>query len=129
MYYIELATGLRRGELLRLKWSDIDWKNGIIKVRRQIARVDGQIIERDITRKRRNEQHNDRQPGPASGVLKLHIVQLNGLAGGQEIINKLVYRPFEAADILRIIDQIAKLHAIHCDCHIGIGLRLCAQGI
>ena len=45
MYYIELATGLRRGELLGLKWQDIDWKNGIIKVRRQVARVDGQIVE------------------------------------------------------------------------------------
>ncbi len=30
MYYIELASGLRRGELLGLKWQDIDWKNGII---------------------------------------------------------------------------------------------------
>ena len=37
MYYIELATGLRRGELLGLKWQDIDWKNGVIKVRRQVA--------------------------------------------------------------------------------------------
>ena len=45
MYYIELATGLRRGELLGLRWADIDWKNGIIKVRRQIARVDGKIVE------------------------------------------------------------------------------------
>ena len=45
MYYIELATGLRRGELLGLKWQDIDWKNGIIKVRRQVARVDGKIVE------------------------------------------------------------------------------------
>ena len=45
MYYIELATGLRRGELLGLRWQDIDWKNGIIKVRRQVARVDGQIVE------------------------------------------------------------------------------------
>ena len=51
MYYIELATGLRRGELLGLKWSDIDWKNGIIKVRRQIARVDGQIVEAPLKTK------------------------------------------------------------------------------
>ena len=51
MYYIELATGLRRGELLGLKWTDIDWKNGIIKVRRQIARVDGQIVKAPLKTK------------------------------------------------------------------------------
>lgn len=51
MYYIELATGLRRGELLGLKWQDIDWKNGIIKVRRQIARMDGQIVEAPLKTK------------------------------------------------------------------------------
>ena len=51
MYYIELATGLRRGELLGLKWTDIDWQNGIIKVRRQVARVDGQIVEAPLKTK------------------------------------------------------------------------------
>ena len=51
MYYIELATGLRRGELLGLKWSDIDWKNGIIKVRRQVARVNGEIVEAPLKTK------------------------------------------------------------------------------
>ena len=51
MYYIELATGLRRGELLGLKWQDIDWNNGIIKVRRQVARVDGEIVETPLKTK------------------------------------------------------------------------------
>ena len=51
MYYIELATGLRRGELLGLKWTDIDWKNGIIKVRRSIARVNGEIVESPLKTK------------------------------------------------------------------------------
>ena len=51
MYYIELATALRRGELLGLKWTDIDWKNGIIKIRRQVARVDGQIKEAPLKTK------------------------------------------------------------------------------
>ena len=51
MYYIELATGLRRGELLGLKWADIDWKNGIIKVRRSIARVNGEIVESPLKTK------------------------------------------------------------------------------
>ncbi len=51
MYYIELSTGLRRGELLGLKWPDIDWKNGIITVHRQIARVNGEIVESPLKTK------------------------------------------------------------------------------
>ena len=45
LYYIDLATGLRRGELLGLKWTDIDLSKGIIHVRRQILRQNGKIIE------------------------------------------------------------------------------------
>jgi integrase len=48
---VELATGLRRSELLGLKWTDIDWKNGIIKVRRSIARMNGEIVESTLKTK------------------------------------------------------------------------------
>ena len=51
MYYIELATGLRRGELLGLKWDDIDMNNGTIRVRRQVARIDGEIVEAPLKTK------------------------------------------------------------------------------
>ena len=51
LYYIELATGLRRGELLGLKWEDIDLEQGIIHVRRQIARIDGKIVEAPLKTK------------------------------------------------------------------------------
>ncbi|MFG6353737.1 MAG: site-specific integrase, partial [Oscillospiraceae bacterium] len=51
LYYIELATGLRRGELLGLKWEDIDWENGTIQVRRQIARIDGEVVEAPLKTK------------------------------------------------------------------------------
>ena len=37
--------------VLGLKWTDIDWNNGIIKVRRQVARVDGQIVEAPLKTK------------------------------------------------------------------------------
>ena len=39
MYYIELATGLRRGELLGLKWSDIDFENSIIHVTKSVEHI------------------------------------------------------------------------------------------
>ena len=51
MYYTELATGLRRGELLGLKWSDIDLDTGVIRIKRQIARVNGQIVEAPLKTK------------------------------------------------------------------------------
>jgi integrase len=36
LYYLAIATGMRRGELLGLKWEDIDWLKQTVKVERQI---------------------------------------------------------------------------------------------
>ncbi len=51
MYYIELATGLRRGELLGLKWEDIDLTQGSLRVQRQVCRIDGEIVEAPLKTK------------------------------------------------------------------------------
>lgn len=51
MYYVELATGLRRGELLGLKWEDIDFEHGNLRVKRQVARIDGEVVEAPLKTK------------------------------------------------------------------------------
>ena len=51
LYYIDLTTGLRRGELLGLKWLDIDLEKGDLRVQRQIGRIDGKIIEMPLKTK------------------------------------------------------------------------------
>ena len=51
LYYIDLTTGLRRGELLGLKWSDIDLEKGDLRVQRQIGRINGKIIETPLKTK------------------------------------------------------------------------------
>lgn len=38
-FLLDLATGMRRGELLGLKWEDVDLREGIIRVRRELVRV------------------------------------------------------------------------------------------
>ena len=34
LYVLALTTGLRRGELLGLRWDDVDWRTGVVRVQR-----------------------------------------------------------------------------------------------
>jgi integrase len=40
LYVLAVTTGMRRGELLGLKWSDIDLENATVSVRRTLTRTD-----------------------------------------------------------------------------------------
>ncbi len=51
LYYIAIVTGARRGELLGLKWSDIDYERQIISIRRQVMRINGQVVEAPLKTK------------------------------------------------------------------------------
>lgn len=51
LYYLDLATGLRRGELLGLKWTDIDLEKGKPQVKRQVAWIEGEIMEAPLKTK------------------------------------------------------------------------------
>lgn len=44
MFMLELTSGLRRGELLALLWDDLDVKNCIISVSKQVTRSDGNLV-------------------------------------------------------------------------------------
>jgi integrase len=44
LYHLALSTGMRQAELFGLKWSDVDWINGFIKIQRQAQRVERQGI-------------------------------------------------------------------------------------
>jgi integrase len=43
LYVLALTTGLRRGELLALRWDDIDLESPQLHVRRAIQRIDGKL--------------------------------------------------------------------------------------
>lgn len=44
MFLLDLSTGLRRGELLGLKWDDIDFDEGTLSVKRQVRFENGKLI-------------------------------------------------------------------------------------
>jgi len=41
-FYLALATGMRKGELLGLKWSDRDSEKGILFMQRQLQQLSGE---------------------------------------------------------------------------------------
>lgn len=39
LFFLALMTGMRRGELLGLKWSDVDWQEGVIWIRQNLTKA------------------------------------------------------------------------------------------
>ncbi len=69
-YITALTVGLRRGELLGLRWSDIDLAAGVLTVRQTVQRVGGRLefTEPKTDRSRRTVP----VPGQAIDVLRRH---------------------------------------------------------
>ena len=44
IFMLDIATGLRRGELMGLQWNDINMQTGELHVSRQVSRVRGQLV-------------------------------------------------------------------------------------
>ena len=42
--YLELTTGLRRGELLALRWEDLDIQNHTLSINKSVARQNGKLV-------------------------------------------------------------------------------------
>lgn len=47
LVWLVMVTGLRRAELLALRWSDVDFDGGVLSVRRNYVRVNRMSIEKD----------------------------------------------------------------------------------
>ncbi len=109
MYYIELSTGLRRGELLGLKWEDIDMLQGIIRVRRQVSRIDGKIVEAPL--KTKNSYRAVTISPQAVEVLKAQKEKTNdeyvfpspnGGPISPDSVNNMLHRVLDRAGIPRV---------------------------
>ncbi len=52
LYVLAVTTGLRQGELLGLKWEDVALENGVVRVRRTLARHKARLVLGDPKTKR-----------------------------------------------------------------------------
>ena len=100
-YYLVIATGMRRGEILALEWNDIDFKNKTISVSKQLQRTpDGLKVS---------------PPKTKSSIRKITISDdcvnlLKVLRGRQRLDQKLLF-PSPITDGYRDPDAVTrKLH-------------------
>ncbi len=72
---LELSTGLRRGELLALRWDDLDFQTGTLRVERQVQRVKGELT---VTQpKTKSSSRTVILPMPVLDILKNYRQKVN----------------------------------------------------
>lgn len=47
LYLLMLSTGMRRGEALGLRWEDLNFENGVVRIKRNLKREGGRIVTAD----------------------------------------------------------------------------------
>ncbi len=71
LYLLAVHTGMRQGELLALKWEDVDLNAGVIRVKRTLTRDGGRIsLGEPKTRRSRRTVH---LTGAAAEALRSHL--------------------------------------------------------
>ena len=73
LYVLAVYLGLRRGELLGLRWADIDLDEGTLTVRHTLQRVNGELIFKEP--KTRSSRRTVPLPGPCLDALKSHATK------------------------------------------------------
>ena len=103
LYYTELATGLRRGELLGLKWEDLDLVRGEMRIRRQVVRINGEVVEAPL--KTKNAYRTLPLSEDTVGILK---IQKQKADGSPWVFPSPTGRPISPDSVLHMLHRVLK---------------------
>jgi integrase len=115
-FLLFLTYGMRRGEVLGLRYCDIDFDNGVIHVRQQIDRINGVIKARDLKTK------NSRRTLPLiddvrkallkhankNGITVTRFNSLLELSTQDTIVVSRVGTPLEPRNLARCFEQLTE---------------------
>jgi integrase len=110
-FLILLVYGLRRGEVLGLRWSDVDFESGVIRIRQQVQRVRRELLVGPL------KTNASRRDLPLVGIVRESLIELNdqnrSLHDPQELSRKndLVFQTstghtIEPRNFVRSFDRI-----------------------
>ena len=103
LYYLELATGLRRGELLGLKWTDIDLDRGVLKIQRAISRQNGKVVEAPL--KTKNAYRTLPLSADAISVLKMQKCKVGN---SEWVFPSPIGGPMSPDSVLHMLQRVLK---------------------
>jgi integrase len=103
LYYLDLATGLRRGELLGLKWADVDLDRGVLKIQRAISRQNGKVVE--VPLKTKNAYRTLPLSADAIDVLK---AQKNKVGSSEWVFPSPTGGPMSPDSVLHMLQRVLK---------------------
>jgi integrase len=69
LFHVAAMTGMRRGEVVGLRWSDVDFDTAVIRVRQQITTVNGELMVSERMKTDRGQRNIDLDAGTVA-VLK-----------------------------------------------------------
>ena len=103
LYYLDLATGLRRGELLGLKWRDVDFDRSVLKIQRAISRQNGKVVEAPL--KTKNAYRALPLSADAISVLKM---QKRKVGGSEWVFPSPSGGPMSPDSVLHMLQRVLK---------------------
>jgi len=137
-FMLALALGLRRGEIVGLRWVNVDLDNRVIYVRRQVQRVRGDLYEDDPKGRRRRPVPLPRICVVALRWQRLRQAALRQTAGPRWQETGYVFttrsgRPVEARNIYRSFGRLSRKAGVPIirlhDARHGCATLLTSQGV
>ncbi|MGW2348161.1 tyrosine-type recombinase/integrase [Actinacidiphila glaucinigra] len=138
-FVIAIALGFRRGEIIGLRWQDVDLEQRVIRVRKQRQRVHGEVYDDDPKGRRRKQS----LPLPAMCIAPLRWQRMRQAAmweraGEQWTASDYVFttrtgRPVEPRNLYRSFTRVAgnaglRVIRLH-DARHGCATLLTAAGV
>ena len=103
LYYLDLATGLRRGELLGLKWTDVDFQHGALKIQRAISRQNSKVVEAPL--KTKNAYRTLPLSADAISVLKMQKCKVGN---SEWVFQSPTGGPMSPDSVLHMLQRVLK---------------------
>ena len=93
LYRLALTTGMRQGELLGVRWSDLSWNTGTLQIKQQVAQIRGEGWD-FVSPKSQSSRRSIKVKGRTLAVLreqKEYVRELRKQAGDQWQEHDLVF--------------------------------------